>query len=392
MNLHNQLLKELEETFGPRSPNTSRFGSTSLGEIADHLSLSNSLITKLISGTATEGMYERCILNIKRVKEAIELRNQHLALEKEIHLAKKKRRSWIFATFLISILGLIGLTFSNFGSRSNTLNAETGLETKSMQLSQNEFLEPFFNPAFNIPHFLPYVPHDKVQDYCPCSAFEGDWELDKPYTIPIPFNKSGLYYVARSSDIKLKCVTSTLEQASKGMSIHGFESMKHELWMDSKHESLAPRFFDPEKKQFTEEFHNIPFQEDDRFEKVADLTSFFYNRFYFNEDSIKRRGEPSGRYASYINEEAIAKYEIDIKDILNHIVGNMIEVKCADIPNPYCDPNDLIEGESVIDFKCSFSINTENLGIGGTYPYTKGFKLIKQNYSNNLLCNCQNNI
>jgi len=196
MNLKNKLLSELEITYGIRNPNTSRFGSTSLGEIADQLCLSNSLLTKLLSGTATEGMYER------------------------------------------------------------------------------------------------YVPSDKVQDFCPCSAYEGDWVLNKSYTIPIPFNQPGLFYVARSSEIKLKCSSSETDEL-KGKKMHGFEMMNHEFWMDSQHEPLVPRFFDPNKKQFTKDYFNIDFESNPRYEKVANITSFFYNQIFINNDRIIREGEPA---------------------------------------------------------------------------------------------------
>jgi len=54
----------------------------------------------------------------------------------------------------------------------------------------------------------------------------------------------------------------------------------------------------------------------------------------------------------------------------------------------HVNPNTLIEGESVFRFMSDFIIATKNLGFGGSYPYTKGFRLLEQNYSDNLLCTC----
>jgi hypothetical protein len=196
-----------------------------------------------------------------------------------------------------------------------------------------------------------------------------------------------LYYLAKSSDVKLKCASSA-EKEIKGKKMHGFEIMKHELWMDTKHEPLVPKYFDAKKKQYTKEFYNLDFESNPRFERVSEFTSFFYNTFQITESEVIRKGEPAGRYASYVNENAVSKYKIDLNEILNHVLGNMIKVSCEDIPNPFCNPNSLIEGESTLNFNCEFSIATENLGYGGTYPYVKGFKLINQHYSNNLLCNC----
>jgi hypothetical protein len=82
------------------------------------------------------------------------------------------------------------------------------------------------------------------------------------------------------------------------------------------------------------------------------------------------------------------KYQIDVKHILQNVLGNLTKTNCESTPNPFCSPNDLKEKESVIAFDCLYTIRTENLGIGGGYPYTKGFRLEKQSYSDNLTCNC----
>ena len=153
--------------------------------------------------------------------------------------------------------------------------------------------------------------------------------------------------------------------------------------------ALMPKYFNAEKKQYTKEFYNLAFESDKRFEKVAEFTSFFYNTFEINKDKITRKGEPAGRYANYVNQKAVAKYKIDLNEILNHDVGDMIKVSCDDTPIPNCNPNSLKEGESTLEFTCNFTIDTENLGYGGTYPYVKKLKLVNQHYSNNLLCGCE---
>jgi len=388
MDLQKKLLNEFEKTYGKRNPNTSRFGFTSLGEIADQLCLSNSLLTKLISGTATQGMYERCLSNLERInntnrlgKENISLKEENTILQEEITIKSSYAPIWKVMLFMVPILGIIGMLLYNHLDTNRHSTNELSAEHPS------NFLNSFFNPEFSVPNFLPYVPSHKVQDYCPCSAFEGDWVLNKSYTIPIPLNQPGLYYVARSSDIKMKCSISE-DEKTKGTKLHGFEIMNHELWMDTEQESLMPRFFDAEKKQFTKDFFNIDFQGDSRYVKVSDIVSFFYNKIHITNERIIRNGEPCGRYASYINQDAVSRFKIDMKEVLNYFVGDMIEVKCNDIPNPYCNPNELVEGESLLEFKCNFSIATENLGIGGNYPYAKGFRLVNQHYTHNLLCNC----
>lgn len=67
----------------------------------------------------------------------------------------------------------------------------------------------------------------------------------------------------------------------------------------------------------------------------------------------------------------------------------MTTATCSATPNLFCDPNDLKEKESVIAFDCIYTIRAENLGIGGGYPYKKGYRLEKQAYADNLTCGCE---
>jgi len=56
--------RELEDTFGAWDKNGARFGSHSYGDIADKLCMSGSQFSKLLYGSATNGMYERSILSM----------------------------------------------------------------------------------------------------------------------------------------------------------------------------------------------------------------------------------------------------------------------------------------------------------------------------------------
>jgi len=380
LSLREKFLETLSQIFGERDLITSRFGSTSLGQIAERLSLSSSLFTKLLSGTATEGMYIRAIKNLERIKTENNLRNELEAVAKQMETQNKTSPKKYFLSGLILSSAVLGLLYF---LQLNYIDKE--IEQKAFD-SKNLFTT-FFDPDFSIPHVLPYVNNLQVQNFCPCSAFEGTWQLSKPYAIPTPYKKPGLFYVAKESELKLKC-SRVEDQELSGKVMHGFEVLKHELWKDSQNESLVPKYFDPKTKNFTKEYYNLNFAEDGRFIKVAEFTSLFYNKVTIDNGNIIRKGEPSGRYASYINKEAAREHEIDVNEVLNHIVGTMTKTKCGEIKNPFCNPNTLVEGESELNFQCDFSIITENLGIGGTYPYNKTYKFIKQHYSDNLLCSC----
>lgn len=389
MDRREQFFKALEATFGPRNLISSKFGTNSFGDIADKLSLSKSLMTKLVAGTATEGMYQRCLKNIERINRQNQTNQEITELkEKLVRSAQSKKSIYKYVPIALAILLLIGFAI---WKQSQGDESPMSVANSDISKSSSDFLANFFEPPFETPHFLPYVPSDKVQDYCPCSAFEGQWELEKPYVIPVPDREPGLYYLANESSVRLKCAL-TESGEMKGRVMHGFEVMTHKVLLDIEREPLIPRLFDPGLGQFTSAYYDQNYADSSRFVCIAEISSFFYNRLTFDEDRITRIGEPCGRTANYVNSELVHKYQVNVDHILNNVVGDMIKVKCNEIANPYCNPNSLREGESTLDFACEFDIKTENLGIGGMYPYRKSYKLVNQNYSENVLCNCESSL
>jgi len=168
----------------------------------------------------------------------------------------------------------------------------------------------------------------------------------------------------------------------------GYEYLVNEIWVDTKMTPLSPTYFDKSNKSFTPTFDALVFEDNPEFRKVATVHSFFIDKFEIYEDSIVRTGEPCGRFASDVEEALVVEYEMDIKHLLENVLGNLVTTNCNSMVNPFCDPNDLKEKESVMNFDCLYTIKTENLGIGGGYPYQKGYRLEKQVYSDNLTCGC----
>ena len=167
-----------------------------------------------------------------------------------------------------------------------------------------------------------------------------------------------------------------------------YEYLINEIWVDERKVPLSPTYFDKQQMSFTQVFKGLDFERDPNFKKAATIHSFFINRFEIHKDSIVRKGEPCGRYASDVDEALVSAYAIDLKHILENVLSDLSQTNCFTIPNQFCDPNTLREGKSTMTFDCLYTIKTENLGFGGGYPYRKGYLLQKQNYSNNLTCTC----
>lgn len=388
--LQEDFISKLEEKYGEWHKSTSQFGTTPFGVISQDLSISPSQFSKLIYGTATEGMYERSIENINRLIQRSSLLKQLEASEKEKEeilnsLTREKLRSdklkrlGLFGGFFLLTASLLAIYLIN-----STLQANT----EEPSLTKHP-LSPFFDRTFNANFSSPFLDISEVQEFAPASAYEGVWSLNKPYKLPLPGSKRpGLYYLGKSADMRLKVSRYDTARVGKGRVLHGYEFLINEIWVDTEMTPLSPKYFDTDSKSFTQEFSELNFEENPQFKKVATLYSFFTDKFELYKDSIVRIGEPCGRFAKDVDEELAANYEIDIKYNLEHVLGDLTTTDCNAMQNLFCNPNDLIEGKSILNFQCLYTIKNENLGIGGGYPYQKGFRLIKQNYTDNLVFDC----
>ncbi len=384
-NLKDVFKDKLKELYGDFHPIVSKFGVTSFGKISSDLCISSSQFSKLISGTATEGMYIRSTRNIEQLIEHQRALKDNKQLKKELNKNKikpkedkffhSKKLLFISLIFVSLILGLvIGYYF---------IKKDLLFEHNS---SENEHpLSAFFSEKENKATYLGFLNEDEVQDYCPSSAYEGKWKLAEPYKIPLPGSKnSGVYLLAKSADITL---VSSKYSSNKGRTLLGFEHLTHEIWLDKGRQPLIPKYFDVNTTSFTDLFYNLDFEHDSDFVKIAVLKSFYLDEFTIEPDSIIRKGQPSGRYVDYIDEKLAKTYGIDVDYILNEVISDLTQTKCNSTINEYCNPNDL-KVNSTISFNCIYSIGIENLGFGGGYPYTKTIQLVEKNYSDNLICDC----
>lgn len=380
-----QFIAKLEAHYGPWEKETSRFGNAPFGKIARDLSISASQFSKLIYGSATEGMYVRSLRNIDRLIELqMAISEREEALSKWQHEQRQGQQQKRKAKLKIAVLAVLTLA-------ALALAAATLLRSNSAKPTLDQHpLSIYFDRDFDADFHSPYLKESEVQDYCPCSAYEGEWSLSQPYKLPLPGNrKPGVYYLAKSADVRMKCFKSDTSTLGRGSVLIAFEYLVNEIWVDTEQTPLSPKYFDKQLKRYTPEFNRLDFSSDPQFRKAATIHSFFIDKFLIYNDSIVRQGEPSGRFASNVDEQLVADYQIDLKHILDNVLGDLTQTNCQAAPNPFCDPNELTEQESVISFDCLYTIKSENLGIGGGYPYTKGYRLEKQSYSDNLTCACQ---
>lgn len=378
----NLFTARLEKKYGVWNRSKALFGTTPYGKIASDLSISSSQFSKLLYGTATEGMYERTLNNINRL---IERQSIEIAYEETQLLINKSKNFYRKKIYFFSLLFFgIGLIIS-FLFHFNRVNNE-GLDYGQHPLGS------YFYPKSSLFFDSPFIYNTAISEYCPCSGFEGKWVLSEPFKLPLPGTKKpGLYYQAKSADMIIRCSNLFDSYVEKGNAMMGYEYLKSEIWLDTKQEPLVPQYFNSYSKEFTEKFEQLSFETDKRFIKIADLAAFNVNMFKVYGDSISRKAELTGRLAIDVNENLAKKYKIDIDYIIKNVLGDLIKANCKTAFNPFCNPNDLTEGSSLITFDCIYTINEENLGLGQGYPYTKSYLFKDQVFSDYLPCECEGN-
>ena len=382
--IRDQFIAKLEAHYGPWEKETSRFGTATFGRITKDLCISASQFSKLIYGNGTEGMYLRSIRNIDRlIAEQRAVSDREAALDRVRRLQARWHRVRLRAIGYSLFALLLGGGLAYWATRTFSPPANAAFDFDRHPLL------PYFEQQFGADYDSPYLKEAEVQDYCPCSGYEGQWVLNGEYKLPLPGSrKPGVYYLAKSADVRMKCSKSDTLNVGKGRVMIAFEHLVNEVWVDTEQTPLSPKYFDKENKQYTAEFINLTFTDNPQFRKVATIHSFFIDKFEIYPDSIVRQGEPVGRIATEVDDDLAARYEIDMRHTLRNVLGNLTKTDCRAAPNPACDPNELSAGESIIAFDCLYTIKTENLGIGGGYPYRKGYRLREQSYSDNLTCTC----
>ncbi len=379
----NLFINLLEKKYGIWDRNKALFGTTSYGKVASDLSISSSQFTKLLYGTATDGMYERASNNINRLigRQSVDKANEEKQLL--INKLKKAYRKKIFITSIF---------FLGFGLITSYLLDFNHLDGKKSDYEKHP-LENYFYPESSMFFDSPFIGNSAISENCPASGFEGRWVLSEPFKLPLPgMKKPGLYYQAKSADMIIRGTNLFDSFIQKGHAMMGYEYLKSEIWIDTKQEALVPRYFNPLSKEFTESFKQLSFESDPRFKKIATLAAFNVNMFNIHGDSITRNAELTGRIAIDVNKNLAKKYNVDVDYIIKNILGDLIKSSCNTAFNPFCNPNDLSEGSSMITFDCIYTFNEENLGLGKGYPYSKSYLLKDQVFSDYLPCGCDGKV
>jgi len=167
-------IAKIEEKYGKWNRDAAQFGNTSYGDIANDLCYSNSHLTKLMSGSASDAMYERASKNIDRLIKLDTQEGLIQQLEKEKTTLLEKNQAANKRNDLLNILKYVIpllLLFTMFFVFKYFQNTNKDIVEK--QNNETHPMSRYFDSAGMPNTKTPYLNSTQVHDYCPCSAFEG---------------------------------------------------------------------------------------------------------------------------------------------------------------------------------------------------------------------------
>ncbi len=370
--LYKELISKLSALFGGFDEGTKKFSKASNSDISRELGYSDAQFSRLINQHATEGEYQRANQNADRILKVIQLekRLEKIGDDPKKALASPKKR------VLFLLVGIaIGAAAIYF-----TLDISTGSDTSTN--SRYDMLKWSFETSY----INPYIKLKDLPDDCnyPCYKYQGKWELDKPYKLPVFRERNGFHYVATGVHMYNTC---KYEESRLGNVLEGYEYQSHEFWYDMREWPMDSFMTNPKAFELTSSYQNMNLSEQESFVKIADIHTFFRNEFRLDSSQIVRSGKVIGRDVEFVGRETLRENlgsEELVSEILNEvnaIIINRLEdfskpINCsvAEVPKP--NFNEVSDGD-LVSFNCK--LTTSRVSI----DYTKTYRLVDQYIKNN---------
>lgn len=375
--LHSSLINKLSSLYGKFDPKINRFKKSSNSEIARELGYGDAQFSRLIQMSATEREFilaNQCVNRIIRINELesdLEELNSSSA-SGLIHLIKTRIQAFlVFVFMLISVIVILGISLF--------LNSP---ESKKMETKRDDMLTWVFETSF----VSPYTNLDQMPDDCnyPCYKYQGRWELEHEYKLPIFRGRNGYHYLATEMNMYARCYN---PEENKGRVFEGYEYQKHEIWYDLRELPLDSFLVNELKGKVSEHYQALQFSNYKHYVKLADIHTFFRDEFTIDSTHIYRKGKVIGRDVELIDLDVL-EVEIGDKNLsreifteINDIVINRLQdfsqpITCLPANLPKQNFNQIVDGEKI-------SFNCEMIASRMPIEYLKTFVLRDQYIKNN---------
>lgn len=361
------LISKLELLFGKFDEGSKKFPKAPNSEVARELGYSDAQFSRLINKHATEGEYQRANKTVERILSLQELEEQlkKVGFNPKQGLASPKKR------MIFLIVGLI------IGGLLSYLCYVIFHQTNPEPTEKYDMLKWSFETS----DIKPYVKLKDLPDNCnyPCYKYQGKWQLDKTYKLPVFTERNGFHYLAKEVILYNRCMD---VQSKAGNMIEGFEYQYHEIWYDKKELPIDSFLLDSKNTELSADYINSNFEEDKSFVKMAILHTFFRNEFQLDSNKVLRSGKVIGREIEFVDKEELlnnlgseAQVEGIVKE-LNAIIINRMEdfskpISCSIANLPRVDFHNITQGD-LMSFDCQ--LTTDRLSL----DYTKTYRLTDQ--------------
>ncbi len=364
---YKELLSKLSALFGGFDEGSKKFSKASNSDISRELGYSDAQFSRLINQHATEGEYQRANQNADRILKLIELEKR---LEKVGDNPKKAlaspRKRLLFL--------LVGLTLGAVISYFVFGNSISENPTASSRYDMLEW-------SFETSYINPYTKLKDLPDDCefPCYKYQGKWELEKPYKLPVFRERNGFHYVA--TDVRMYN-TCKYEPSKLGNILEGYEYQSHEIWYDMREWPMDSFMISSRAFELTPGYQNMKLEEEKSFVKIANIHTFFRNEFRLDSTEIIRSGKVIGRDVEFVERSTLLEnlgssaLTDEILKEVNAIIINRLEdfsrpINCDVAPLPKSDFHAISNGD-LVSFECK--LTTSRVSI----DYTKTYRLVDQ--------------
>lgn len=363
--LYKNLVSKLESLFGSFDEEHKKFTKAPNSEIARELGYSDAQFSRLINQNATEGEYQRANKTVERILSLIELeeRLKKVGVNPKQALASPKKR------VIFLIVGLI------IGSLLSYSCYVIFYQTNPMPMEKYDMLKWSFETS----DIKPYVKLKDLPDDCnyPCYKYQGKWQLDKTYKLPVFTERNGFHYLAKEVILYNRCMD---VQTKKGNMIEGFEYQYHEIWYDKRELPIDSFLLDSKNTELSADYINSNFEKDKSFVKMAILHTFFRNEFQLDSNKVLRSGKVIGREIEFVDKEQLLdklSSEEQVEEIvkeLNAIIIKRMEdfskpISCSIANLPQVDFHNLTQGD-LMSFDCQLTTDRLSLDYTKTYRFT----------------------
>lgn len=358
--LYDDFISKLKKLYGAFDADQKKFAKASNSDISRELGYSDAQFSRLINEHATEGEYQRANQNADRILALIEM---EIKLEKlGQNPSQSPSNKWLIISAILGLALIASIAYLLMPKATDS----------SEESSRYEMLKWSFETSF----ITPYTKLSELPANCdyPCYKYQGKWQLEKQYKLPIFRERNGFHYLAKDAIMYNRCMS---EKSPDGKVMEGYEYQLHEFWYDLREWPIDSFASNTRQLELSDAYMATDFEKDESFVKLSYVHTFFRNEFQYDSTEIIRSGKVIGRDVELISKDILKSKlgsEEKANEILNEVNAIIINrlkdfskpISCARTNFPNSDFNEVTTGD-VLSFDCELTTGRVSIDYNKTY-------------------------